>query len=183
MTSAGHKNARTSIAAAAAAVAAAEAAAVGVGGAGVRGAAEVEAAAAGAGAGTVAGGETTPTTGSCSRRPPPCPGRSATPASTRPHCPRKHRIRRKPSCGAPPSTCTKPSSGSGGSSNTSRSLGGRQGLTLVHFSAQPEPCLKQITPCTPRNIPSHPLNIPYTIPKCTPSPTQSAYVEPKSGQL
>ena len=26
-----------------------------------------------------------------------------------------------------------------------------QGLTLVHFSAQPEPSLTQNTPCTPRN--------------------------------
>jgi hypothetical protein len=45
----------------------------------------------------------------------------------------------------------------------------RQGLTLVHFSAQPELFLTQHTPY-----------IPYTAPKCTPYPTDSAYVELKS---
>jgi len=32
----------------------------------------------------------------------------------------------------------------------------RQGLTLVHFSAQPEPFLTQDTPYTPRNTPDTP---------------------------
>ena len=38
--------------------------------------------------------------------------------------------------------------------------GGRQGLTLVHFSARPEPFLTENTPSTPPNPPLHPLNIP-----------------------
>ena len=45
----------------------------------------------------------------------------------------------------------------------------RQGLTLVHFSAQPEPFLTKNTPYSyaPHNTPRHLLNTPYTTPKCT----------------
>jgi hypothetical protein len=39
-------------------------------------------------------------------------------------------------------------------------LGQRQGLTLVHFSAQPEPFLTQNAHCTPPDTPSHPLTSP-----------------------
>ena len=35
-----------------------------------------------------------------------------------------------------------------------------QGLTLVHFSAQPEPLLTQNTPCTPPGTPSHSMTPP-----------------------
>ena len=45
-----------------------------------------------------------------------------------------------------------------------------QGLTLVHFSAQPEPFLTHDTTQTP-------LNTSKTTPKCTPYPTESAQVE------
>jgi hypothetical protein len=57
-----------------------------------------------------------------------------------------------------------------------------QGLTLVHFSAQPEPFLTQIHPVHPKHPltpPQHPLNTPYTIPTCTPYPKKNAYVELK----
>jgi len=50
----------------------------------------------------------------------------------------------------------------------------RQGLTLVHFSAQPQPFLKQNTPCTPSDNPWHPLNSPETTPNCTPCHTEGA---------
>ena len=46
----------------------------------------------------------------------------------------------------------------------------RQGLTLVHLSAQPEPFLTQNTPCTPPNTHSNPLNTPWTATACTPYP-------------
>ena len=58
-----------------------------------------------------------------------------------------------------------------------------QGLTLVRFSAQLEPCLTQehtlhtlLTPCIP-------LNTGYTIPTRTPYHIQSAQVELKSGRV
>ena len=62
-------------------------------------------------------------------------------------------------------------------------VGLRQGLTLVHFSAQPEPFLAQKTPWTPPHTPQHRVNIPSTIPKRTPYPTESAYVELKSERV
>ena len=37
-----------------------------------------------------------------------------------------------------------------------------QGLTLVHFSAQPDPFLTRNKPCTPPHTPSHPLIPPHT---------------------
>jgi len=40
--------------------------------------------------------------------------------------------------------------------------GAGRGLTLVHFSAQPQPFLTQNTPCTPLNTPYHPLPPPTT---------------------
>jgi hypothetical protein len=43
----------------------------------------------------------------------------------------------------------------------------RQGLTLVHFSAQLEPCL------THKNAPKHPLNTGYTTPTRTPYPIKT----------
>jgi hypothetical protein len=55
-----------------------------------------------------------------------------------------------------------------------------QGLTLVHFSAQLEPCLKQTHPHT-LNTPSQPLFTGYTTPTRTPYPIQSAQVELRSG--
>jgi len=36
----------------------------------------------------------------------------------------------------------------------------RQGLTLVHFSAKPEPFLTHNTPESPNTRPKHPLNTP-----------------------
>ena len=48
-----------------------------------------------------------------------------------------------------------------------------QGLTLVHFSAQPELFLTQNIPCTPPNTPSHLLYTPYTTPKRTPIPQKA----------
>ena len=58
-----------------------------------------------------------------------------------------------------------------------------QGLTLVHFSAQPEPFLTQNTPYIHHVNPCHPLYTSYTPPKCTPSPTESAYIEPESERV
>jgi len=54
----------------------------------------------------------------------------------------------------------------------------KQGLTLVHFSAQPEPVLTQSTPLKAQTNPPTPpkqhVNNPQTTPNCTPYPTQSA---------
>ena len=86
--------------------------------------------------------------------------------------------------------------GLGQGSGMIRQQGGeecRQGLTPVHFSAQPEPFLKQKhtlhtlhtlhTPSHPLTPPKRPLNTPETTPKCTPYPTESAQVELKSGPV
>ena len=50
----------------------------------------------------------------------------------------------------------------------------RQGLTLVHFSAQLEPCLtrKNTLLVHTLNTPYHPLNMGYTTPTRTPYPTK-----------
>ena len=59
----------------------------------------------------------------------------------------------------------------------------RQGLTLVNFSAQLEPCLNQdTTPRTP-NTPEHPHNTGCTSPTRNPYPVQSAQVELQSGRV
>ena len=57
-----------------------------------------------------------------------------------------------------------------------------QGLTLVHSSAQLEPCLSQEYTLHTLNTPQHPLNTGYTTPTRTPYPVQSAQVELKSGR-
>jgi len=57
----------------------------------------------------------------------------------------------------------------------------RQGLTLVHFSAQLEQCLTQENTLHTLNTPYHPVNKGYTTP--TQTPTQSAQVELKSGRV
>ena len=67
-----------------------------------------------------------------------------------------------------------------------------QGLTLVHFSAQLEPCARvchQKTPCTPYD-PKHPLttlelgiHTPYAHPLLSQNIIQSAQVEMKSGRV
>ena len=48
-----------------------------------------------------------------------------------------------------------------------------QGLTLVHFSAQPEPFLTQIYPKHPRRPLNSPQNTPSTIPKIASCITQA----------
>jgi len=62
-----------------------------------------------------------------------------------------------------------------------------QGLTLVHFSARPEPFLTQNTPLAPpniRNIRNPPPNNPNTTSnRRTPYLTKSAQVELKSGRV
>ena len=50
----------------------------------------------------------------------------------------------------------------------------RQGLTLVHFSAQLEPFLTQQHTLNTPNAPYHPLNTPETTPNCTPCHTEGA---------
>jgi hypothetical protein len=55
--------------------------------------------------------------------------------------------------------------------------GAGHGLTLVHYSGQPEPFLTHNTPSTPPNTPKHPLNTTETTPRSTPYRTESAYVE------
>jgi len=65
-----------------------------------------------------------------------------------------------------------------------QAVGLGQGLTLVHFSAQPEPFLTQkhtfkhplIPRGTSQRTPTYPLNAP-------PIPCKRAYVEPKSGRV
>jgi hypothetical protein len=57
-----------------------------------------------------------------------------------------------------------------------------QGLTLVHFSAQPKPCVSA-TKTHPKHslaLPDTPLNYPQTTPERTPCTTKSTYVELKS---
>ena len=56
----------------------------------------------------------------------------------------------------------------------------RQGLTLVDFSAQLEPCLSQETTL---NTPENPPYAGYTTRTRTPYPIQSAQVELKSGRV
>jgi len=48
------------------------------------------------------------------------------------------------------------------------------GLTLVHFSAQPEPSLTQMHNLHTLNTPYHPLNTHETTPHCTPCHTEGA---------
>jgi len=57
-----------------------------------------------------------------------------------------------------------------------------QGLTLVHFSAQPEPFWTQNAPYSLPDTLLIPRKIPLP-PQCTPCPTQSAYVEPRGGRV
>jgi hypothetical protein len=57
-----------------------------------------------------------------------------------------------------------------------------QGLTLVHFSAQLEPCLSQENTLHTLNTLNTPLTG-YTTPTRTPYPIQSAQIELKSGQV
>jgi hypothetical protein len=58
-----------------------------------------------------------------------------------------------------------------------------QGLPLVAFSAQLEPCLSQENTLHTLHIPYHPLNTGYTTPAPIPYPIQSAQVQLKSGRL
>ena len=59
----------------------------------------------------------------------------------------------------------------------------RQGLTPIHISAQPEPFLKQKPTLNTTQYPLIPPNIIDTTPHVTPYPTQSAYVELRSGRV
>ena len=58
-----------------------------------------------------------------------------------------------------------------------------RGLQLVHFSAQLEPFLTLKHTLSTPITPYHPLKTPETTPSCTPCPTESAYVEPKSERV
>ena len=58
-----------------------------------------------------------------------------------------------------------------------------QGLTLVHFSAQLEPCLTQETTLHILDTPSNPLNTGYITPMRTPCSLQSAQVELESERV
>jgi len=58
-----------------------------------------------------------------------------------------------------------------------------QGLTLVHFSAQLQPCLTHKDTLHTLNTPYHPLNTGYTTPTRTPYPIESAQVELKRGRV
>jgi hypothetical protein len=58
-----------------------------------------------------------------------------------------------------------------------------QGLTLVHFSAQLEPCLTQENTQNILDTPQHPLKTGYTTPTRNPYPIQSAQVELISGRV
>ena len=58
-----------------------------------------------------------------------------------------------------------------------------QGLTLVHFSAQLEPCQPHKNTLHTINTPSHPLSTGYTIPTRTPYTMKSAQVELRSERV
>ena len=58
----------------------------------------------------------------------------------------------------------------------------RQGLTLVHVSAQLNPYLTHKNTLHTLNAPSHPLNTGYKTPARTPYPITSAQVELRSGR-
>jgi len=62
-----------------------------------------------------------------------------------------------------------------------RRMARNQGLTLVHFSAQLEPCPTHKNTLHTLNTPSHPLYTGYTTPARNPYPMQSAQVELGSG--
>jgi len=64
-----------------------------------------------------------------------------------------------------------------------RGLHSSQGLTLVHFSAQLEPCLTHKNPLHTLNTPYHPLYTGYAIPTRTLYPIKSAQVELKSERV
>ena len=65
----------------------------------------------------------------------------------------------------------------------SRGTSWMQGLTLVHFSAQLEPCLTHKKSLHTINTPEDPLNAGYTIPTCTPYPIKNAQVELRSERV
>jgi len=58
-----------------------------------------------------------------------------------------------------------------------------QGLTLVHFSAQLEPCLTQEITLHTLHTPYHTLDTGCTAPPRTPYAIQSAQVELKTGRV
>jgi hypothetical protein len=58
-----------------------------------------------------------------------------------------------------------------------------QGLTLVHFSAQFEPCLTHKSTLHTINTRKHPPNMGCTTPTRTPYPIKSAQVELRSEQV
>ena len=58
-----------------------------------------------------------------------------------------------------------------------------QGLTLVHVSAQLEPCLTHKTPYTPYALFNTPFNTGYANPTRTPYPVKHAQVEPRSERV
>jgi hypothetical protein len=62
------------------------------------------------------------------------------------------------------------------------SIATAQGLTLVHFSAELEPCLTQENTLHTLNTPYPHLNTGYTTPTRTPYHIQCAQVELKIGQ-
>jgi len=64
-----------------------------------------------------------------------------------------------------------------------RHLARVQGLTLVHFSAQLEPCLTHKSTLHTLNTPYHRLNTGYTTPTRTPYPIKSAQVELRSERV
>jgi hypothetical protein len=62
----------------------------------------------------------------------------------------------------------------GGGGHTAHEVSARlQGLTLVHFSAQPEPFLTQNASQTPPSAHLHPEKQPPNNPKCTPVPLKA----------
>ena len=58
-----------------------------------------------------------------------------------------------------------------------------QGLTLVHFSSQLEPCLTHKSTLYTLKIPKHPHNTGYTTPTRTLYPIKSAQVELRGKQV
>jgi len=62
-------------------------------------------------------------------------------------------------------------------------LDDKQGLTLVHFSAQLEPCLTHKSTLHTLHTPQHLLNMGLRTPTRTPCPMKSAQVEPRSERV
>jgi len=101
----------------------------------------------------------------CRRRRPPPPRRPPTGTASCPRCPGT-----LPPCRIAVLRTSRPTAQPPTGSRASASS---QGLTLVHFSAQLEPCLTHKNTLHPLNTPYHPLETGYTTPTRTSYPIKA----------